>query len=168
MSKKRVETNNVQVRSNKKLFTIGGVVAAFFLILFVIMIFENTDKYQLTVENNTGKKLEYVKLKFSSMDTAFDSDVFFNQELAANQTIIDQIPKLNLYMTEARLYVVFKFEGEEEETAVNGWFNSHFNGQTQVVFGEKDGITTLDVKIKQGFFDNSNYNECDEHWEYEF
>ena len=102
------------------------------------------------------------------MDTDFDSDVFFNQAIAANQTIIDKIPKLDLYMTKARLFVVFKFEGEEEQTTYNGWFSNYFSGQTQVIFEEKDGITTLDVKIKQGFFDNSNYNECDEYWEYEF
>lgn len=130
------------------------------------MFFESRGKYKLTVENNTSKNLEYVKLKFSSMDTAFDSDVFFNQALASNQTIIDKIPKLNLYMTEARLFVVFKFEGEEEKVIPNGWFTSNFSGQTEVIFGEKDGNITLDVKIDQGVLNNTNFNECDEHYEF--
>ncbi|MDD5936628.1 MAG: hypothetical protein PUC65_13880 [Clostridiales bacterium] len=166
MGKNNVVTNSVPAEKSKKLYKIGGIIVAVILIAIIAIFIENAGKYKLTVENNTSKNLEYVKLHFESMDTDFNSDVFFNQPLAANKTVVDKVPKLNLYNTEARLYVVFKFEGEEEQVFDNGLFNYNFYGKTFVTFGEKDGMTTLDVSIKQGFFSNDNYNECDEHWEF--
>ena len=71
-------------------------------------------------------------------------------------------------MTEARLFVVFKFEGEEEKTTDNGWFTRNFSGKTYITFDEEDSKVTLDVKIKKGIFDKTEFNECDEHWEFEF
>lgn len=169
MEKKSVETKNVPVHSKKKLLTISGIIGGILLISFIVMIIEGIGKNDLTIENNTDRNLEYVKLHFASMDTDFDSDVFFDQAINANETIKDKTPKLDLYGTDARLYVVFKFEGEEEQTIDNGSFMHNFAGKTLIEFNEEnEGTVTLDVSIKEGLFGNSNNNECDEHWEYEF
>ena len=169
MAKRRGEKEKLAESSPKKLILIGGVIAGFFLIAFLLMVFESVEKNRLVIENNTSKNLEYVKLNFESYDTDYVDKVFFESSLDANKTIKEKTSTKDLYGTEARLIVTFKFEGEEEKSIDNGWFNFNYSGKTMIEFNEvSDDVITLDVNIKEGLFGISNYNECYEHWEYDF
>ena len=169
MAKKRVETKHTEENPKKKLVLIGSIIAAFFLIAFLIIGIESAGKNRLIIENNTSKNLEYVKLNFASYDTDYADEVFFEDSLKAQETLKVKTSTKKLHGTEARLFVTFKFEGEEEKSIDNGSFNYNFSGKTMIEFNEaSEDVITMDVSIKEGIFGNNKHNECDEHWEYDF
>lgn len=165
MSKKMKQMEETTVAKNKKIFWIGGVLIALCIISLVLIIVEESGKNKLLVANNTTRNLEYVKLQFASMDTDYKGTVFFNEALNAGQKITEKTTKQKLYSTQSRLFVIFKFEGQEEKSFDNGWFDHDFSGKTFIEFSENEaGELELSVSIKEGFINGGNYNECDEHW----
>lgn len=168
MAKKRKVKKNATESSKKNLVVIGSIIAGFLLIAFLLIGIESAGKNRLVIENNTSKNLEYVKLNYASYDTDYADEVFYESSISAKETVKEKTATKKLFGTEARLFVTFKFEGEEEKSIDNGMFNSNFSGKTMIEFNEtSNDVVTMDVSIKEGLFGNGN-NECDEHWEYDF
>lgn len=162
------EINQETLKEKKKnLMIFCGIVAAVLVLSFVFMVVEASQKYKLHIVNNTSKNITQLQLLFSSDETNYSSDVFFNSAIGAGEEINTEFPKFPLMGTNSGLISKTFFEGEEGVLNDNGVFYTNFSGKITIEFTEDEaGVITMSIKAKEGKGSLSTF--CDEEQVMEF
>lgn len=154
-----------EIFNTKAKIIITCIIAAVVILAAIFLIVQEGSYGKLTVKNNTGLDLEFLKTSFVGDEGTVDKGLQTGR-IAAGEKLTVALEPAELEFTESNLEIAFKLAGLDEMFTDVGYFNQRFTGNINISFNKtKDpDIITIKIKAANGLFQSSTVN-CDEEFE---